>query len=111
MSSFFYIDFLLFRVPTQLLKDKGDWVNNCLKKAPSQRTKCQARSFPTEYLISKCLISAVKGFLYGQARRRNHSTVDAKITLTPNEVRACRGFEHSCAMLSKTKRLEVGFVD
>ena len=38
-----------------------------------------------------------------------HSTVDAKITLTPNEVRAGRGFEHSWAMLSKTKRLEVGF--
>ena len=38
-----------------------------------------------------------------------HSTVDAKITLTPNEGRAGRGFEHSWAMLSKTKRLEVGF--
>ena len=44
MSSFFYIDFLLFRVPTQLLKDKGDWVNNCLKKAPKKLNQAREQN-------------------------------------------------------------------
>lgn len=78
-------------------------MNDCLKEGiretqPRQRTKCQAGFFLIDYLITQCLINAFKGFLSGKSRKRNDSTVDAKITLTPNQIRAGRVLVQSHAV-------------